>query len=245
MSNPIQLSVLMPAYNEADRLHNNLIETITTLQAGTPAADCLSFEVIVINDGSQDGTAEVALAVAENEPHLHVVTYSRNLGKGGALRQGFEQAHGNLVAFLDADLDLHPRLLFELLDVMRNAGADVVIGSKSHPKSHVEYPILRRVYSRVYYTLVALLFGLPVQDTQTGIKIFKHVVLEREFPRMRVRGYAFDLELLALAHADGYKIVSAPVSVVNQRLNQRIRIKDVLAMLRDTLATWWRMRRSI
>jgi dolichol-phosphate mannosyltransferase len=245
MSYNIQLSVLMPAYNEVDRLRNNLLETISTLNSGARAVDSLPFEVILINDGSADGTAEVAQQVANEDSRLCVVSYHKNLGKGGALQKGFLQAQGRLVAFLDADLDLHPSLLFELLDVMHSQSADVVIGSKSHPQSHVEYPFLRQVYSWGYYLMVSLLFGLPVKDTQTGIKLFKREVLAKEFPRLHVKGYAFDLELLALANADGYRIVSAPVSVVPQRLSQRIRIKDVLTMLRDTFATWWRLRMAI
>ena len=91
--------------------------------------------------------------------------------------------------------------------------ADVVIGSKFHPESRVEYPRLRRIYSFFYYMLVRTLFGLPVRDTQTGIKLFKREVLERVLPRVLVKRFAFDLELLANAHHFGYRIVEAPVEV--------------------------------
>src|SRR5207249_1563782 len=110
-----------------------------------------------------------------------------------------------------------------------------------HPLSRIEYPLLRRIYSRAYYALVRLMFGLPVRDTQTGVKLFKREVLARAFPRMTVQHYAFDLELLVLANADGYCIVEAPIALKSQRLNQRIKPRDVAIMFRDTLGIWWRL----
>ena len=237
----LSFSLLLPAYNEADQLHANLLETVRTLEDAPPECDIGSFEVILIDDGSVDGTAARAHEVARIDSRVKVVSYAPNEGKGAALRHGFECARGSRVAFLDADLDLHPRLLFGLMNTMREQDADVVIGSKQHPQSHIEYPLLRRIYSRSYYALVRLMFGLPVRDTQTGIKLFKREVLARVFPRMTVQHYAFDLELLVLANADGYCIVEAPIALRARRLNQRIRPRDIAIMFRDTWRIWWRL----
>jgi glycosyltransferase involved in cell wall biosynthesis len=237
----MQLSVLLPAYNEADQLHGNLLETVRTLAAAPPEMDVHSFEVILIDDGSTDDTAAIAREVSRLDARVRVVSYAPNEGKGAALRHGFECAQGSWVAFLDADLDLHPHLLFGLMRIMRDEDADVVIGSKQHPQSRIEYPLLRRIYSRSYYALVRLMFGLPVRDTQTGIKLFKREVLARAFPRMTVQQYAFDLELLVLSNADGFCIVEAPVALKSRRLNQRIKLRDIVIMFRDTLGIWRRL----
>lgn len=242
MSQQIQLSVLLPAYNEAERLRANLLETLATLDTAPAEAGVQPFELILVDDGSSDGTADIARGVAALDARVRVVSYAPNAGKGAALRRGFEAARGNLVAFLDADLDLHPRLLLKLMDTMRATEADAVIGSKWHPQSQMDYPFMRKVYSAAFYALTRLLFGLPVRDTQTGIKLFKRGVLEQVFPRMHVRHYAFDLELLVLAHVSGARITEAPVTVTTQRLNQRIRLRDVARMLVDTLGIWWRLR---
>lgn len=242
MSQQIQLTVLLPAYNEAERMRANLLETLATLDAAPAESAAQPFELILVDDGSSDGTADIARGVADFDARVRVVSYAPNAGKGAALRRGFEAARGSLIAFLDADLDLHPRLLLTLMETMRATGADAVIGSKWHPQSQMDYPLLRKVYSGAFYALTRLLFGLPVRDTQTGSKLFKRSVLEQAFPRMQVRHYAFDLELLVLAHVSGARITEAPVTVTTQRLNQRIRLRDVARMLVDTFGIWWRLR---
>jgi glycosyltransferase involved in cell wall biosynthesis len=244
MSNPLKLSVILPAYNEADKLRTNLLEVLKTLDQAPERLAIRPFEVIVVDDGSQDETASIAREVGMLDARLKLVSYQPNRGKGAALKAGFECARGEWVAFLDADLDLHPNLLLAMFDIAHARDADVVIGSKQHPQSQVDYSFLRRAYSLGYYLLVRVLFGLPVHDTQTGIKLFKYEVLRDAFPRMTVRGYAYDLELLVLAHQHGALIVEAPVTVTSQRLSRRIGPRDVLIMLRDTINIWQRMHRQ-
>ena len=124
---------------------------------------------------------------------------------------------------------------------MEREHADVVIGSKRHPDSKVEYPWHRRFISTTYFFLVKFLFGLPIRDTQTGIKLFRREVLAQVFPRMLVKRYAFDLELLTLAHHFGYRIAQAPVTLETKRYQHRIRVIDILHTFWDTLAIWYRM----
>ena len=201
-----KISVIMPAYNEGRSIFASVQETAQALE-GT------EYEIIVVDDGSTDNTQSEALRAAAANGHVKVVAYYENSGKGHALRHGFGHTTGELVAFLDADLDLHPCQIWTLYEVMQQTGADVVIGSKRHPESKLDYPWQRRFVSWGYFSLVHLLFGLPIHDTQTGIKLFRREVLERVFPRMRVRRFAHDLELLVGAHRFGHRIAEAPVAL--------------------------------
>lgn len=232
-----KLSVVMPAYNEAAFIESNVAETVQTLvDLG------YDFEIIVVDDGSADDTHLSAVRVRGEYPRrVRVVRYERNQGKGNALTCGARYASGDYVAFLDADMDLHPRQLSALFDVLEREQVDAVIGSKRHPLSDVNYPAKRRIYSNAYYLLVKTLFGLPVRDTQTGIKLFKADLLHNILPRLVVKRFAFDIELLANAHRRGYKICEAPVKLEFQRIFDRIRIPDVWKILVDTAAIAYRM----
>jgi glycosyltransferase involved in cell wall biosynthesis len=232
------LSILMPAYNEARSIAENVCETVDTMRALG-----IQFEIVVIDDGSLDGTHTAAIEALRAWPDLvRVVRCRRNRGKGNALICGTSYSKGEYVAFLDADMDLHPEQLENFFEVMKAKDADVVIGSKFHPDSKVEYPRLRRIYSFFYFMLVRLLFGLPVRDTQTGIKLFKREVLERVLPRVLVKRFAFDIELLANAHHFGYRVVEAPVEVNFTRVCSRLRLPAVWNVFVDTLAIFYRMR---
>jgi glycosyltransferase involved in cell wall biosynthesis len=232
------LSILMPAYNEARSIAYNVCETVETMRELG-----IDFEILVIDDGSLDGTHTAAIDALRAWPsHVRVVRCTRNEGKGNALVCGAEYSKGEYVAFLDADMDLHPEQLANFFAIMNARAADAVIGSKFHPESKVDYPALRRVYSLCYFLLVRAMFGLPVRDTQTGIKLFKRRVLETVLPRVLVKRFAFDLELLANAHHFGYRIVEAPVTLNFQRVCSRLRLPAVWNIFMDTLAIFYRMR---
>lgn len=229
----------MPAYNEAPNIERNLVEVVETLtRLG------YDYEVIVVDDGSPDMTYLEAARVLTSHPgRVRVVHYDVNRGKGNALICGASFARGDLLVFLDADLDLHPSQLPVLFDIMKKSDADVVIGSKRHKGSSVNYPRIRRVYSACYYVLIRILFGLPVKDTQTGLKLFKREVVATVFPRVLIKRFAFDIEVLANAHHFGYKIVDAPVVLTFQRGTfGRIKPYDVYKIFLDTLAIFYRMR---
>jgi glycosyltransferase involved in cell wall biosynthesis len=230
------LSVIIPAYNEGRVI-------VQTLAAACEALDGLDFELVVVDDGSADETHTLVQQAAATQPRIVPIHYDLNRGKGHALRHGFSQARGDRVAFLDADLDLHPRLLCDLVRVMDQTRADVVIGSKMHPQSQVEYPAARRVLSRGYYLLIRLLFGLPVQDTQTGIKLFRRAVLAEILPKMTIEGFAYDLQLLVIAHQRGYRIESAPIVLTWQRGRLgRIGWPVIWQIWRDTLIVYLQTR---
>jgi len=232
-----KISIIMPAYNEAVHIVKNLIETVETMSAYQ-----YDFEVIVVDDGSPDRTyLEAAKLLSLHPERVRVVHYEENQGKGNALMCGSWFARGDYIAFLDADMDLHPSQLPVFFQIMDATGADVVIGSKWHPASKVNYPLKRRLYSRLYYALILALFGLPVKDTQTGIKVFKREVLQRVFPRVLAKRFAFDIEVLSNAHRLGYKIADAPVTLHFTRNFGRINWADIRNVLVDTLAIFYRM----
>lgn len=234
----MRLSVVVPAYNEAGAIAVCLAEIVAAVEELTP-----DFEIVVVDDGSSDGTARCARMCAELYPHrIAVIEAPKNRGKGAALALGAMHAKGDRIAFLDADLDLHPSLLHGLNARMDETGADAVIGSKRHPESDVQVPAFRRFLSAGYFFMVRALFALPLRDTQTGIKIFKRETLQAVLPRMCVKRFAFDLELLVNIYRAGGSITDAPVKIRSQRLAQRIRYGDVKTILIDTLAVFYRAR---
>jgi glycosyltransferase involved in cell wall biosynthesis len=234
-----KVSIVMPAYNEARHIVGNMRETIATMnELGVP------FEIILVDDGSQDRTCEEAVRHLNGMGrNVKVARYRENAGKGNALMCGFNFATGDIIAFLDADMDLHPRQLPALFEVMQSRGADVVIGSKRHPRSDVNYPFVRKIWSSGYAFLVGLLFGLPLRDTQTGLKVFRAEVLRSVFPRILAKRFAFDVEVLVVAHHFGYKICDAPVTLRFKRGSfGRVNLTDVWNVFIDTLAIFYRMR---
>jgi len=232
----MKISVIMPAYNEAGFIISSIKETIDTFKTFG-----FDFEIIVVDDGSDDGTFEKAESFAKNFSNIIVTRNYRNIGKGFALRRGFKHVTGDLVAFLDADIDIHPIQIQTFLDIMQLDDADVVIGSKRHPNSKLDYPLQRRIVSTVYFFLVKRLFGLPIHDTQTGLKIFKYEVLKKVFPRILVKRFAYDLEILLYAHFLGYKIAEAPVILKPQTSPPSpVGFKSMYTTGIDTMAIWYR-----
>ena len=222
-----KISIIMPAFNEENHIVLSLEETVKTFDN----FKC-DYEIIVFDDGSKDKTFALACEFAHkyNNGRIIVKRNVVNHGKGRALRKGFRHAKGDYVIFLDSDMDLHPGQINTFFDIMQLTNTDIVIGSKRHPNSKLFYPWDRRVMSAVYFFLIRLLFGLPINDTQTGLKLFKYEVLEEVFRKFVCREFAFDLELLVNAHLLGYKIEEAPVNIKSQRPYSRIGLGTICKM---------------
>ncbi len=231
----------MPAFNEEDHIEAGISETVRTFDEFKS-----DYEIIVIDDGSRDKTFELAKRCVQQFDNGRIIVRKnrRNFGKGRALRKGFRYAKGDFVIFLDSDMDLHPGQIDTFFDIMELTGSDIVIGSKRHPNSQLFYPWQRRVMSSVYFFLVKIMFGLPINDTQTGLKLFKHGVLKKVFKEFISREFAFDLELLVQAHSYGYRIAEAPVCIHSQRLNNRIGPATVYKMCVDTFWIYLRYVRT-
>ena len=231
-----KVSVIMPAYNEGAHISSSLEETVRTFDE----FGC-DYEIIVVDDGSLDNTYKESLDFASGYSNIIIKRNRVNYGKGRALKYGFRFASGKYIVFVDADMDLHPGQIQTFFDIMRLDEVDIVIGSKRHPNSKLYYPIGRRIISSVYFFLVNLLFGLPIKDTQTGLKIFKYDALREIFPKILIKHFAFDLELLVNAHHLGYKIAEAPVVLTSQRKYGRIGPGAIYKIWVDTMAIFYRM----
>lgn len=227
-------SILIPAFNEGCHIHDNV------LRVGRiwPSED---IDLIVIDDGSSDDTYAQSQAAALEDPRISVLKLEKNCGKGAALANGFRLAQGEFIAFLDADLEIQPEYVQKMLEAQQNNGKDVIVGRKVYLQAHV--PLLRRMMSWVYRNLVRLLFNLHLRDTQTGIKVFRRQVLETCIPRLTVKGFAFDVELLALAQKAGYSIDEYPVELTFKRTRslERIKLMHILRMFVDTISIYRRM----
>jgi len=231
------VSVLMPAYNEGLRIRANIGAVDRMMRTlGRP------YEIVVVDDGSGDWTFEESRAAAGGTRHIHVKRAEINQGKGQALKEAFRICQGEWVVFLDSDLDIDPSQLKLFFEIQEREGCDVVIGSKRHPDSKLHYPTKRKIISSGYFFLVKLLFQLPLRDTQTGLKLFRREVLRTVFPRVLVKRYAFDLELLVLAHHFGFRIAEAPVIVEYRGKFGHIGLKAIFNIWWDTMAVFYRLK---
>ena len=231
----IKLSVIVPAYRAGRHIQQNLRRLIRELDALGK-----SYEVIVVSDGNTDETAREAERVVSGK--IKVIEYDRNMGKGYALRCGVAHCSGDLVTFIDADMELDPRYIKGFIAVMESFDCDAVVGSKRHPMSNVHYPIARRLQSLLYQLLVRLLFRVKVRDTQTGLKLFRRAVLEQAVPLLAIKRFAFDLELLVVARHLGYtKIMEAPVTL-DYKFASTTDVMAVWNVLWDTAAIFYRLR---
>lgn len=232
------LSVILPVYHLPTTVEQNLDAVTFCLDAAV-----IRYELVPVDDGSNDGTAEALQRAAQKRPDVvKPVWVKKNAGKGNALKEGFKASMGAFVLLLDGDLDIAPAWLPGFFKSMRDNGSDIVVGSKRHPQSSVQYPWHRRLASAVYFGLVHLFIGLPVTDTQTGMKLFKRSYLGAALDRMLVKTYAFDLELLAIAHGRGAKISEAPVKIRFGEKFGALKLRTVRDMVHDTLAVFYRLR---
>ena len=234
-----RLSIVMPLYHLAAEADSNLREVADLFERHG-----VETELVPVDDGSGDGTAEILEQFSGTWKHVKInpVVCRKNGGKGAALRAGFEASTGRYVMLLDGDLDIHPKQTPYFFEAMVTKGADIVVGSKRHKNSVVQYPWHRRIVSGCYFTLVRLFVGLPITDTQTGMKLFKREVLGPALDRMLVKTYAFDLELLSIAASRGAKIVEAPVVIKFGNKFGALSAKTVSQMSLDTLAVFYRLR---
>lgn len=231
-------SVIVPAYRQGSTIRRDLKTVEHVLIQGLRDYD---FEIICVIDGFVDNTWHEASKIKSKR--IKVVGYDKNKGKGYAVRYGMARAKGDLISFLDAGMDISPKGIMMLLAHMDWYNADIIVGSKRHPVSRVNYPLLRHILSIGYHLGVRFLFGVPVTDTQSGIKIFKRRVLEKMLPRLLVKKYAMDIEMLSVSKRLGFgRIYEAPIEVTFDKRTSRIKWSTIFHMLWDTVAVFYRLR---
>jgi len=233
------LSLIIPAYKQEKTIVKDIKNIDEILSS-------LSFphELIVVVDGFLDKTYIKAKSV-KNE-NIKVLGYKENRGKGFAIKYGVKEARGDIIGFIDAGMDLDPTEISIMLNIMDFNKADIVIGSKLHPDSKVSYPYQRKILSWGYRTLTHILFGFKVKDTQVGLKFFKKNVAKLVFSKILVKSFAFDVEVLAVAYAFGYKkIYESPIRLNFKGVSTITSTsfwKVVYSMLWDTAAVFYRIK---
>ena len=227
------LSVIIPAYDEEDRLPATLRETLAFLDAST-----LSYEVIVVDDGSVDRTAELVAEIAQSAPALRLIRLAENSGKGFAVRSGFINAAGDRLLFMDADGATALEEIVNFVNVMTETGADIIIGSRVHlPGSHtkVEAKWFRHVAGRIFHQFVKLYGVSGIRDTQCGFKLFTRDAALSIASRMRIDGYSFDVEMLLIAREMGYRIHEVSVNWTHQQDSKVNVVADGARMVADLM----------
>jgi dolichyl-phosphate beta-glucosyltransferase len=202
------LSIIIPAYNEESRIAPTVRDIVRYCRSGQRA-----FEVILVDDGSRDGTTAVARVLSQEFPELRVIRLAANHGKGYAVRSGVVNAVGRLVLFADAD-GATPIEEIERLESALHSGVDIAVGSRAFRGAGVQVhaKLYRHLIGRTFHLLVEWLADGGVKDTQCGFKLFRSAVAQDLFSRMRMNGFSFDVEVLVMARRRGYRIAEIPVN---------------------------------
>jgi len=235
------LSIVIPAYNEEDRLVASLAKIASYLDAGG-----IDAELLVVDDGSKDKTAELAAKALEGR-RGRVVGNGENRGKGYSVRHGVLEARGRFVLLTDADLSTPIEEHAKLAAVIRDRDLDVVIGSRALPDSDVQVRQgwLRQAMGRSFNTIIRALTRLRFPDTQCGFKLMDRERVKPLFEKMVVDGFAFDVELLFLCARFGLSVADVPVTWRNATGSKVSLVGDPLKMIADVLRVRWRFRRGL
>ena len=226
MSEP-SLTVVVPAYQEERRIGRSLAELDAFLRARGEL-----FEVLVVDDGSTDRTAEIVERFAAEHPGFTLVRLARNLGKGAAIREGFARARGERILFTDADLST-PLAELDALDEALARGADLVLASRGLRESVLEIrqPWYREHMGKAFNGVMRMLSGVPFRDTQCGFKLLRGKDARAIALEMRENGFSFDVELILLARRRGLFVREIPVHWRNDAGSRVNPLRDSAAML--------------
>ena len=248
----MDLSIVIPAYNETKRLSKMLDEACAYLKSRLLKASDFSFEILVVDDGSKDATTDLAmkygrafLKTLDSEAHnvdFRVMTLEKNRGKGGAVTQGILASRGQLILFADADgaskfSDLS-KLEKEMSKMENKKQGGVVIGSRAHlvkSEAVVKRSFIRNILMKGFHVLVSLFGVKGIQDTQCGFKLFTRESAKAIFKNMHVEGWIFDIEVLILAEKQGIKVKEVGIDwheVEGTKLNLT---RDAIWMLKDLI----------
>jgi glycosyltransferase involved in cell wall biosynthesis len=231
------LSVVLPAFNEGNTIEGTLAQLLAYLRSSFS-----DFEIIVIDDGSNDDTAIAVRRAAEDTPLIRLISYMPNHGKGYAIRRGVDASSGQFVAFFDADLDISPKSIFDLYTLLATGQYSGAIGFKVRDGSYAPISLKRAVVTRITHVLVWVLFQLPFRDTQVGVKIFRRALLDAVRPELTVDGFSADIELLYWAHRKGFLIAEGPVTVVDSTGESSVNLRSIARAAFDVFVLFFRVR---
>jgi dolichyl-phosphate beta-glucosyltransferase len=245
MSNEIRplLSLVIPAYNEADRLP-------ATLQRIREHRLSWNFrnEVIIVVEPSEDGTLSLAEEAAKCNPDLVVLTHHEKRGKGFAVRSGILRARGDCIFFTDADLSTPLEDLDAgLLRFRKDRSLDVLVGNRQHPETQIlqRQNFGRELMGKIFNRIAQSMTGLRIRDTQCGFKGFRKRAANEIFSRQRVDGFSFDVEVLLLAQEMGFSMAEMPVRWTNSPASRVRVLEDSTKMLADLFRIRWMVKKTL
>ena len=219
----LDLSIIIPVFNQQKKITYSIKKIKQAVELWFS-----NYELIVVNDGSTDNTLTFLKGIALTDERIHILSYTPNRGKGYAVRQGVLHSRGDVVMFLDGDLDIAPDSIKDYVESLSTA--DLVIASKRHPQSSVTIPRSRALLSRAFNLLIRLATGIPQKDTQAGFKVGKGEIMRTIFRNASINRYAFDVELFTIASILHLKVHEMPVVM---KIDRRFNTKDILRMLAD------------
>ncbi|MCH7978269.1 MAG: glycosyltransferase family 2 protein [Acidobacteria bacterium] len=239
-SSEVVLSVVIPAHNESARLPATLQAVLGLLQSRSEA-----FEVLVVDDGSTDDTAELVQRVCRESPEVRLLRHPTNFGKGAAVRNGMLNARGEYILFTDADLSAPIAEAERLLEPLKN-GYDVAFGSRGLRPEWISQrqSRIREAAGRLFNFWTRSIAGLNFRDTQCGFKAFRRQAAETIFARQRISGFGFDVEVLYLARKFGYRVLEVPVHWAHCEGSTVHMLRDSARMFMDLLRIRWNNRRG-
>jgi len=238
MNRAVEVSVVLPAYDEADTIEGTVSATLDRLEAFLPAG---TFEVIVAEDGCSDRTPEIAARLARKDDRVRHVHSDERLGRGGALAYAFRQADGETLVYFDTDLATDMAHLEELVESVRTDGYDVATGSRMLPDSDAERPSKRGVPSRGYNALVRLLLRSDLADHQCGFKAFSREAFTELADAVEDDHWFWDTEMLVRAQRRGFAVKEFPVVWTPKGDSKVDLVRDVLGMGSQILRTFWQL----
>ena len=228
-------SIIIPAYNESERLAVSLPKVLDYVGKRQ-----LSTEIIVVNDGSSDDTADVVRRFMALHPDVRLVENPGNRGKGYSVRNGMLHAQGDVMLFSDADLS-SPIYEADKLFTAIGKGADVAIGSRwlNAALQTERQPWHRQLYGRLFNFALRMVLGLKYRDTQCGFKAFTRDAAQTVFQLQTIERWGFDPEILFIALKRGYRVEEVPVSWAHDERTRMSYLKDGMRMLQDIAIVRW------
>ena len=230
-----EVSIVLPAYNEAARLEDTFRRTVDAVERITD-----SFEIVIAEDGSVDGTDRIAARLAEAYPFVKHLHSGKRLGRGAALNRALKESEGEVLAYIDVDLATDMSYLRELIDAVRVEGFDFATGSRMMPESDVERPFTRSIASKGFNLLTRILLHSRLYDHQCGFKSFRREPLFELIDEVKDEHWFWDTELLVLAQRRGYRVKEFPVRWKHGGATKVNIVRDLFGMGREILRMWWR-----
>lgn len=233
----IKVSVVLPAHNEADTLERavNEIAKVLREEGGT-------YEIIIAEDGSTDGTDKKAGELSETLPFVRHIHSEKRLGRGKALKNAFHQSSGEILVYMDVDLATDVRQLKELINIVDKQGYRFATGSRMLPESKVERSSTRDIVSKTYNFMVRVVLGSEVRDHQCGFKAFRREPFLRLLDEVVANHWFWDTELLVRSQRRGYRIKEIPVLWKSGRETKVRLFHDSLYMGWQIFSLWWRLK---